>query len=607
MASKTTNNSLPIATPDFDAIKRSLKDYLKAQDELKDYDFSGSTLSVLLDLLSYNSHMNAFLLNMVGNEAFLDTSVRRSSVVANAKDLGYIPTTAKCATVPLYLEYAPEALPQSSITLPAGSAFAANANGESFIFNVLDDVLAAYVPAKGKYVIENVLAYEGKYFTHEYTVASSYSLGAVDTVFDVTNTGIVLPNLNVDSSLMRVYVNDPAFSTEFVLYEKYTGTLGLDGKSNVFFEFENDTMQVNIRFGDNILGRQPGIGSKIRVEYIVSSGEAANGVALFNQSTPVLGANLTSIVAISPASGGAAQETIESIKFNAPLAFEAQDRGVVDSDYVYLTKQVYPSAKSVIGWGGQDNVPPIYGKVFVSVQPNEGVALTQSDKDRIIAYLTKKGVMTIIPVIVDPDYIFVDTNTIVRYDQNQASVIGGELETLTKETIENYSDTVLNTFKANLEYSNFLTAIDAADRGILSNTTSIALAKRFYIVSEMSQQAEIKFSNEIAKGTVSSSRFVYNSFTNCRFASIGESGLAIVSEQAGNTLIIVSDIGSVNYSEGTVTIKPVTISSSDPFYFDTLLQKYYIRINAQPLNNNVQTKQNQILTIENISVSSQKV
>lgn len=603
----TTNKNVPLATPDFDEIKASLIEFLSSQDELKDYDFSGSTLSVLLDVLAYNSHMNAFMLNMVGNEAFLSTSVRRSSVVLNAKDLGYVPTSAKSARVQLYLEYDPIGDVSSSIIIPAGTAFGSSSSGVSYVFNTLDDNLAIYSSSLGKYVVEKLDAYEGRKFTHIFTVTADAQLGSPDTVDDVNGVGVTIPNLNVDSSIMRVYVNDPSTSTDYVLYDKYNGDLSVDDRSNIYFVSEDDSERVNVKFGDGILGKKPGVGSKIKIEYLVSSGPDANGVALFTQTTAIQGGTLSKITPLSPAGGGAFPETPESIKFNAPLSFEAQERGVVAEDYAYLTKQVYPNTKSVISWGGQDNDPPMYGKVFISVQPQTGAVITQGERDVITAHLSKKGVMTIIPVILDPDYIFIDTSTTVRYSSTQSSTIGGQLETKVKDRIEQYSEDVLSTFKANLEFSRFLAYIDESDPGILSNRTTISLAKRLYITPGQETQAEIKFSNELVNSSVSSSRFTYSGFTNCRFTSYGETGLAIVSERGGNTLVIVSDIGTVDYKLGIVVVKPVVISESDSTYFDSLVQQYYIRFTASALDTNVQTKKNQILKIENITVASEKV
>lgn len=602
-----SSTNLPLATPDFDENKRRLKEFLRSQDELKDYDFEGSTLSVLLDVLAYNSHMNAFFLNMVANEAFLSTAIRRANVVANAKDLGYVPTSAKSASTSLYLEYEAVGAPATSITLPEGTAFGASSSGVSYIFSTIDDYLGVWDSDKQRYVVESAAVYEGRRFEHVFTVVPEGSSISPDTVYDVTHVGVSVPNMNADSSTMRVYVNDPSIAIEYVLYSQYDGTLGIDSKSNVYFTSEDELGRVNIKFGDNILGRKPAVGSKIKVVYIVSSGPAANGVALFNQTTAVQGAKLSTVVAYSPAGGGSYPESIESIKFNAPLSFEAQDRGVLADDYAYLVRRVYPNAKSVVSWGGQDNDPPIFGKVFVSVQPKDGVILTQTDKDSITAYLTKKGVMTIRPEIVDPDYILVDVVTRVRYAANQSSVIGGALETIVAEKIREYSTTVLSIFKSNLEFSRFVTAIDASDPGIKSNVTSISLAKRVFVNYGTEQQATVRFSNALRSGSVTSTRFTYGSFTNCRFGSIGENGLAIYSEQAGNTLTIVSDIGSVDYETGTVTINPFIVDDSDPLYFDVLVQRHFVRITAQAVSQNIETKKNQIIQIDNITVTSEKV
>ena len=597
-----STKTLPLATPDFDANKAALKEFLKSQSELKDYNFDGSALSVILDLLSYNTHMNAFYLNMVGNEAFLNTAVCRNSVVNNAKDLGYTPRSAISAKVILQAEFKPLGEASPTLVIPKGFVVGANSGTEAFVFTTIDDYVINYNAITGTYNIDNLTAYEGRRYTHEFTVSETDS---ADTVTDVTIKGCSIPNLNADASTIKVSVmtNDG----DFVQYKEYDNSLNLGRDSLVYFVREDHNEYVNISFGDGVLGFKPPMGSKIRIEYSISSGSVANGVNVFSAAKEVPGASLVHLATVKASSGGAERESIDSIKYNAPRAFESSGRGVTEDDYAFLTRQVYPSAKSVIAWGGQRNDPPQHGKVFIAVQPNNGTIISEEDKFTIKDFLSRVGVATIQPEIVDPDYVYVDTDTEFLYSKSGSSKLGGELEAAVKNTIRKYSDSMLSRFKGLLAFSNFLRAIDDTDNGIISNTTTHSLAKRFYVDIGTKESIELKFSNVLVKGSVISSTFGYSSFNDCYFKAGEGDSLNIVNSSGGEETIIVSNIGTINYTTGTITIDPVIISVGNDKFFDDLEQKFYIRISAKTVELNIQSTRNQIILIENITVSGKSV
>lgn len=597
-----STKTLPLATPDFDANKAALKEFLKSQQELKDYNFDGSALSVILDLLSYNTHMNAFYLNMVGNEAFLNTAVRRNSVVNNAKNLGYTPRSAISAKVILQAEFKPIGEAASTLVIPKGFIVGANSGTEAFVFTTIDDYVVNYNSLTGSYNIDDLTAYEGRRYTHEFTVSAT---DGNDTVSDVTIDGCSIPNLNVDASTIKVSVMTNG--VDYVQYREYDHSLNLSRNSQVYFVREDINEYVNISFGDGVLGFKPPMGSKIRIEYSISSGSVANGLTVFSAAKNIDGTNLVHLATVKASSGGAERESIDSIKYNASRSFESSGRGVTEEDYAFLTRQVYPSAKSVISWGGQRNDPPQHGKVFIAVQPNSGTVIPDEDKATIKDFLRRVGIATIQPEIVDPDYLYVDTNTKFLYSKTRSSKLGGQLETAVKNTIRKYSDNTLSRFKGLLAFSNFLAAIDDTDNGIISNTTTHSLAKRFYVDIGAKESVELKFSNALVRGSVTSSTFGYSSFNDCYFKAGEGNSLNIVNSLGGKETIIVSNIGTINYTTGAVTIDPVIISEGNDKFFDDLEQKFYIRISAKTVDLNIQSTRNQIILIENITVSGKSV
>ena len=580
-----SETSLPLPNPDFDNIKQSLKNYLKTQDTLKDYDFDGSVMNVIIDLLSYNTHLNSFWLNMIANESFLQTAQKRSNIVAHAKTMNYIPVSAKCAYTDLYLEYEPENTISSSIIIPSGTTFLSSSSASSFTFNLLNDVVAVYNEQKNRYVANDVRVYEGRLLIHEFTVVSKKGLTDINTTDDVTNDGVSVPNLNIDTSLLKVYIDDASDNTEYEEYFLYdNSTLNLDETSRIYFLSEDEFGYPKITFGDGKIGHKPSLGSKIKIVYLISSGPGANGIAVFNQATPVQNAKTTNITALYPSGGGSFGEDSNNIKYNALLSYEAQGRAVTLSDYEFLTKQIYPNYKSITIWSGQDNNPPEFGKVFISIQPKDNLILTEYEKKQIIDYIKQRNILTIRPIIVDPDYLYVNLIVDVYLNKNlsNSSTINQDII----NAINNYVDGKV-AFDTTLEYSRLSSAIDSSNKNILSNTIN------FILIKNVSKSAySINFNNSILKGSLNSELFSYNNFANCKF--IDKNGIIqiVTSLQNDSEFIIQPNIGEIDYEAGTINFDTTKFQNND-----------FIKIYIKPSSYNLTNSRNGIINISDVKIN----
>lgn len=584
-----TRKSIPLASPDFDAIKASLKEYLKAQDELADYDFESSTSAALIDLLSLNSHFNAFYLNQVGNEAFLATAVKRDSVVARASALNYVPRSAVSASAQLFVEFVATGNPDY-IDIPADTIFTASAGGQTFYFRT-DDVYRIYRSAENTYRFDGVEIIEGKKLTHTFSIDAS-----------VKRDGVSIPNVNVDSSRLVVDVRDNTTSASFVRYSASESVLDIDSESLVYFVSEREGGLVGIQFGDDVLGRSLILGGEVRVAYFISSGAAANGIGAFTLASPIPGATLTSLVVVTPAAGGSVPESIESIKFNAPKAYEAQERAVTASDYTAIIRRFYSNLEDIIAYGGEEVEPPQFGKVFISIKPTTGFYLTEVEKEKVKALVKKYNVLTVRPVVVDADFIFVDVDTSVDFDGTLTDLSDGQMKTLINDEIESYNTGQISKFDKELRFSVLMRMIDNAEASIISNTTRLSLAKRSYAKVGGKQDLDIDFNNTIVPGTLVSSKFTFNNQENCYFED--NEGIIQITKLLGTgTIIVAPNYGTVNYETGYIQINGFETQELSGQFVDELTGERYIRFTAEPSELNVNPDQRQIVVIDNINVT----
>lgn len=559
--------STPIPTPDYDSIVASLKTFMKNKPEYADYDFDGSMMSSLIDLLSYNSTINAFYLNQVGNEAFLQTAVKKDSVVANAQDFGYSVQSSRSARAVVYMTLTrTSGAETATIELPSGSVFNAAIGTKSFTFRtVVGHTLINN--GSGQYS-GNVEIYEGRYFSHKFTVTSDNQLN-----------GFVLPNKMVDDSIMNVFVSPVS---NLSIKNSYTRTdsivSGVTPTSQVYFVSMDRGSLTRVRFGDGIIGKLLSVGDVVEVQYLVSSGELANGISSFSLVSVPTNTTAT-LVVTSGAVGGSDGETIESIKFNAPKYFESQGRAVTVSDYQVLIRKIYSNVGDVIVWGGEDNTPPKYGKVIISIKPKTGYYMTDSEKTYLLALLKNYNVATVTPEIVDPDYMHIIANTTVSFDKSITNKTSAEISSIVSATIASYNQTSLGKFSVALEYSGLSTAILDADSSIVSNKVLFTLEKRSNPVVGASIDITGTFGTAVKFGSLNSSEFVFNNATKCRFVDSATVGsIDLVSYQTGSKIIMKANAGTIDQSTGKYSIVDVYLTSIDSSNIDPTSGEVYFKL-----------------------------
>lgn len=580
-------DTLPIASPDYTSLTADLKGWLKSRPELTDYDFDGSVLSTLIGLLGYNTTMNAFYLNQVANEAYLETSSKRQSAVMNAQDLGYEVTSKRSAVATVRVTLTESVpTPNTFTTMPADSAvFSANVNNTSFTFRALSDVYFAKNTA-GKFVAEFPI-YEGKQFTNSVPVTAT-----------IRDAGFVIENSSVDTSTIRVVVGSST-------YEKATNIIsGVDGTSKVYF-LSDKFGSPRIYFGDGIIGVRPTLASTLTIKYLKTSGDLANGVGAFSFTGSYAGMSVTTQT-VSAASGGANEETIESIKFNAPKWFESQGRCVTEEDYRVTIIKLFPSVSDVIVWGGEHNDPPVYGKVFIAIKPHNGYYLTTADKLKIETELSKYNVVTVLPKVIDPEYIFADIVGSVEYKQSSTLLDQAGIAGLVKTAITNYATTELGKFDADIRYSRIANVMLDADSSITTVTAAMILSKLIFPIVGNYSDISVEFKNAVKVSTLKSSKFTFNSFTECYFTDDGLGNVQISEYSSGSKNIINKYAGTIDYATGAVNITRTYLVA-----VDTSLKEsngiVYMKFEASPESLDINVAQKNIIVIDKITITANKV
>lgn len=591
---KIIRRSVPLASADFDSIKDSLKEFLKERPELSDYDFDGAVSNLLLDELSLNTHINAFYLNMVGNEAFLKTAVRRDSVVARAEALNYFPRTIRSAIAQAFIELFPVGTP-SYIDVEKYTAFTASTTGLSFSF-YNSDAFRVSRDATGRYTFDGMNLVEGKFLTHRFTVDAN-----------IIERGIIIPNVNVDSSHIKVSIAENAISTNYIDYELSDNIVNLNDSSEIYFIRETEGF-LNIYFGDGIIGKRPIIGSVIRVIYPISSGTAANGAVNFALASAIPGVTSASVTTTSPAFGGDDAETIDSIKINAPRFAETQNRSVTAFDYESILRKYYQNIDGVAVWGGEDNNPPRYGRVILAIKPSSGYYMTRTEKSKVEAILKKYNVIAVKPIIVDPEYIFVRVSTTVDYSSFSSDKTSGQIENIVANRVLTYSDTFLSRFDKSLRKSILSRLIDYSDPSIVSNVSFLTMEKRVFPVINKKAQINVDFSNELKENSVTSSNFTFNGAVGCYFKSV-ENKIGIYRNSGTNILTVDADVGVIDYDTGIISIDSIEIDDIPQVdsQKDEISGQYYITFSATPRQDDIDAGQRQIVQIISCDVTAEEV
>jgi len=578
------NSAINVTSLNFDNIKESMKTYIASKPEFTDYNFEGSTISMLLDLLAYNTYQNAFYTSMVGNEMFLDSALLRDSVVSRAKMLNYVPRSARGASTTLTVEITPTGAPDS-VTVAKDSEFSATIDGEAYKFVTPQ----AYSFSSTDNYSGTITITEGRPVTHRFTVN--------------TNSPVryILPNENVDTTSITVDVQTSSSDASSVRYNLASDITEVQANSAVYFLQEVEDSQYEITFGDDVIGQAPVDGNIVIANYRICNGTDGNGISSFTSPSTLGGYSTFTTIVNAATSGGANNETIESIKFNAPKNYETQNRAVLAEDYKRLILRDNGDVQSISVWGGEENNPPIYGKVYISIKPTIGNTISSQRKTEITTELKKYNVLSIDPEFVDATFLYIRPTVEVRYDSKTTTLTGPQVQTKVLNAITNFESTKLGTFdNKTFRYSQFVKAIDAADSSIVSNLTTIQIEKRFVPSLTNSTTYNVSFSNALHnphaghRYAISSSAFTYRGNTSY-FDDDGNGNLRIYYITGSNTRVYTNETaGVVNYRTGLVTINAFLPSA---FVGSSL------SIFADSADDDVNAIRNQILLIAGANVT----
>ena len=582
-------NKLNISQLDFDAIKANLKRYLSNQSQFKDYDFEGSGMSILLDLLAYNTHYLSYNANILANEMFIDTADLRDSIVSLAKALGYTPNSARASSADINVVV--NDATGTSLTMNAGTQFTTTVDGVSY--NFVTTSSNTITPINGVYTFSNLNIYEGTYVTYQYTVDTS----DIDQKF-------IIQSANADTTTLSVQVQNSSVDTTINTYTKATSITELDSTSKVYFLQESEGGKFEIYFGDGVIGKAVEDGNIIILKYVVTNKTAANGASAFSLSGNIGGFSDVSITVNSNAANGSEPQTNQSIKFNAPKSYAAQDRAVTIEDYKIKVQELYANTQSVSAWGGEDAETPFYGRVYISIKPISGSVLTETTKNSIITQLKRYSVASVTPVIVDPETTTLLLTSTVRYDEKATSKTATTLKTDITNSLTSYNTNTLNQFDGIFRYSKVLELIDDADTSILSNITTLRIRKSFTPTIGSSTNYTVYFSNPLYNphtghrsaegGVLSSTGFKVNGdATNIYFFDDDGSGNLRRYYLVGSVRTYVDNTaGTINYSTGQIDIDSINISSIENIRGSA---STVIELTVQPNSNDIVPVRNQVL------------
>jgi hypothetical protein len=585
-----TTKRLNVADMDFDSIKDSLIQYLSEDDVLKDTNFEGSAANTLLDALVYITHFNAVNANMALNETFLDSAQLRQSVVSHAKLLGYIPRSsyAPTAVVNININNPTNVLNESNeyipMTLNRGTRFNTLIDGVTYTF-VNDSTETIVRNNDGNYVFENIALQQGEFKTTQY-------------IFDEdTKERYTIPYEKVVTSSMLVSIKESMTSTEKNDYEVATDVSNIGPDSNVYFLSEGRDGLYEVYFGDGIIGKKPENGNIVEITYIVTNDDEANGAQNFSLADTIQGNTDATITTVSRATGGASREDIDSIKFNAPLGYIAQNRAVTPDDYKAIIQNNYANIDAISVWGGEDNNPPDYGKVYISIKPRDAETLSTQDKEIIIGqYLKPRNVVSITPTIVDPAYTYIYLEVLFKYNPNLTAQSADSLAIIVREAIRSYNNNELKRFDGVFRFSNIMTQIDNSDPAIINSTIRVKMKKRLIPELNTEKKYELDFASAFYQTSsdeaiMSSSEFTYLN-RQCKLKdnlnAEGDRIVQIVTGAGSSERVLNSNIGILDEAAGTITLNGFNCSS---FVGD------YIEITVSPDSNDLAPNRNELLNI----------
>jgi hypothetical protein len=586
----------PITELDFFGAKEQLKTFLKEQDKFKDYDFEGSNMSVLLDVLAYNTYQNNFYANMAISEMFLDSAIRENSVISHAKELNYLPRSDRSAKAIVAVSIQNSNTQKPSIFIPKNTRFTTIANGNNFNFYTKENYIATKSETNNIFTADCVEILEGELVEESFFVSDEQRI-------------ITLNNVGVDTTSIKVFVDFTSAEDTGTEYLYAKDIFGIEQNSNAFYLQRGSDSRYEIYFGENKFGTQPTRNQEIRVFYRITNGTAANGASVFRSS--LLGSSVTTR---AKAIGGADRETVEDIKFFAPKSIQIQERAVTNRDYEILLKQRFNEIKDVSVFGGEELSPPQFGKVAIAINSDGG--LSENSKIIFESYLKDKTPIGIQPIFVSPKFLYVDLNINVFYSSNRTTKSVVELKEEIRNILRDYSNISLNKFGSIFELSRVSTLIDNSDVSIRSNTMkstpyilyspelNVKTTPTFNFGSSLISPCRFATANnsEVYDRLVNSSNFVYEGTT----AIFEDNGLGIINilnardRSSGTIEVIRRNAGTVNYETGEVKLVDFVVES---------FNGNGIRVFGNTLEKNVTAPKDQVLLIleEDITIDIQDI
>jgi hypothetical protein len=587
-------SNLKVTELDFNQIKTNLKNFLKTQTEFNDYDFDGSGMSVLLDVLAYNTHYNAMNAHFSLNEAFLDSAQIRGNVVTRAKLLGYIPRSvlSSRAKISIVVDVSGEsgAIP-TTLTLSRGTKLNTLVDGEEFQFVVLDNHTATI--SGNTFTFTDIAIAEGAFKSLKYRVDN-----------DIENQKFQLSDKDSDTSTLRVRVQDNEESTAYDIYTKFESLKSVDSTTKTYYLQENSNEYYEIYFGDGVTGYKPINNNIVTLDYIYTNGKDANGANIFSMVDNVGGYSTSTVTTIAKAAGGVDQETTESIRFNAPLTFTSQNRAVTSDDYSAIIKKSFTNIDSISTWGGEDNDPPDYGKAYIAIKPLTTNVLTAEEKSEIKNTILKgKNVVSITPEILDPNFTFLELDVFFKYNPNLTDRSSSDLQSVVRDTISDYNFNNLNKFDGVFRHSQLLKNIDNADPSIQNSTVRPRMFQNISATNNIStNNFSLTFtspfyqSGQSTKSVLSSTAFQINNidhyFGDVPIPASSNRTIIVYKIVAGNNVTVIPDAGLLEPTSGKLSLNSFAPTNATT-----------IRLTVIPNSLDLAPKRDQLLSIENTRVT----
>lgn len=580
-----SNTSLNLTALDFDTLKASFINFMRSQDEFKDYDYAASNMNVLMDLLAYNTHLVAFYTNMELAESFLDSAQLKSSVISHAKELNYVPRSARSAEANVQIQFTG---PQSTYLLQKGQSFSTTIKSNTYSFTISDNML---LTSTNNYFSANISLFEGVYFYDTYTLNAS----------DPTQR-LVITNDNVDVSSLTVVVYENN-NIVGIPYKQATTLLGLKAINKVFFVQQAENEQYEILFGDGVIGYRPTDGSTVSINYRITNGVAGNGAKVFTinfNPGPTQDATNVNVATIAVSGGGADAEDIESIRYYAPRAFQIQERATSANDYAIMLRTQFPEITAISTYGGEELNPPQFGHVAIAIKIEDVDGLPDSKIQSYKTFLSDKTSLTVRPIFIAPEFSYIAVRSTVNYNINLTALTPDNIRTLVILSIQAYAQNNFGNFAARFRYSRFCSMIDTTDISIVGNETETLLYRKISPNLSTISKFDINFGMPLQKGMVQpgniadvnfhsvfSSNFLLNG-AQTRFEDDGQGNLFIVSSING-TEQFVNKVGSVDYETGMVRLVNFIVDE-----YDGTAIKIYVRTREKDVLENQAT----ILDIE---------